>query len=294
MSEIMFDDVRSDASLRDLALSRAIKYMLDPDVARSSDTLANLIAIRSRLFIDCDDVVGSKSWLLRWAKELHSEWSRNIARDILKAYIEYQSPEVNDSRQQLLDLTGIALVPPSLTNKALNWVSEVRGQPSSNINNEERRQSDELLVHWYHIAFAVPFFEFLRVWLENDSEIIEFIDLKQDFDGLLSLDDPQVMAFIEEHDVPDKFRQPSRRSGKWWPHTLQFYYFDENSVVINKRSHMVTFVKQFLENYLQNAALTDGNLTVVPLGSGPVPTEMHREWIKTQAMFLIFSGEKEI
>jgi hypothetical protein len=62
--------------------------MLDPGVARGSDTLINLIAIRSKLFIECAHVEESKPWLLKWAKELHSEWSKIIAGDILRAYIE--------------------------------------------------------------------------------------------------------------------------------------------------------------------------------------------------------------
>jgi hypothetical protein len=82
------DDIKNNADLFNLALYRVIRYMLDPSVSTDPDNIRNIIAIRSRLFIDCAYTEHSKDWLLRWAKSLHFEWTKHLASRLFKEYFE--------------------------------------------------------------------------------------------------------------------------------------------------------------------------------------------------------------
>jgi hypothetical protein len=90
---------------------------------------------------------------------------------------------------------------------------------------------------------------------------------------------------IKGSEYIDHTQDTNDASGHWWPHTIQFYYFDDNAFVTAKRSRMINFVERFLQNYLKSSALTGDELTIVPFGISLVPKDMHREWIKTQTMF---------
>ena len=105
------DDLKHNADLFNLALYRAIRYMLDPTVADDPDNIKNLAAIRSRLFIDCASVEYPKEWLLRWAHDLYLEWANHLAPLLFKEYFSRAGKENGaiEPAEKLKTLTGIEL-----------------------------------------------------------------------------------------------------------------------------------------------------------------------------------------
>jgi hypothetical protein len=111
LRSVTIDDLKHNADLFNLALYRAIRYMLDPTVADHPDKIKNLAAIRSRLFIDCAYVQYPKEWLLRWAQDLHFEWVNHLAPHLFKEYLGRVGKDnmTIEPAEKLQRLTGIEL-----------------------------------------------------------------------------------------------------------------------------------------------------------------------------------------
>ena len=129
----------------------------------------------------------------------------------------------------------------------------------------QRQQRDDILVDWYHIAFTISLFHFLREW------------------------------FHRKHDhFSSRMHQDFRKFNPPWPLQIHFNYFDEKHPADGKRSRMVEFIKEFFlkEIGLELHSLTDNKLTRTNILDddraevlATPPTQELRRWLKTHAMY---------